>query len=283
MGDSESMVRYLQRAFGYALTGDVSEQCLFFFVGDGSNGKTTLLEVIRTMLGDYARQAETKSLVARGRDGIPNDVARLAGARFVVASEIGQGRRLEEAVVKPLTGGDTILARYLYGEFFEFEAQFKWFVALNHLPIVQDLTEGMWRRIKVIRFPVRISEQEKDKHLKQKLLAEGPGILNWLVTGCLDWQETGLGEPATVTTAVSNYRAEMGSSTRFIEERCCISHSVRVGVSSLYEAYATWCKQRNQSTWSMKDFNKSLRERGFETTHTEKGNVWNGIILNQEG
>ena len=181
MAGDQEMIHYLRRALGYSLTGDTCEQCLFIGVGKGNNGKTTLLEVVRATMGGYAIQAETKTLLERGRDGIPNDVARLAGARFIAAAEAKVRSQLACSVVKTLTGGDTILARYLYGEFFQFEPQGKWFLAVNHLPEVEDSTDSMWRRIKVIDFPVSIPADERDKHLKEKLLMERSGILRWMV------------------------------------------------------------------------------------------------------
>ncbi len=202
----DSLIQFIQRAVGYALTGDTQEQCLFLLHGTGANGKTTLLEAIRALMGDYARTADFATFLAKNHDAIRNDLAALKAARLVSASEVERGRRLNEPLVKQLTGGDRITARFLHAEFFEFAPQFKLFLAANHKPEIRGMDEGIWRRVRLIPFEVMIPTGQQDKSLGEKLLTELPGILNWLIAGCLAWQRRWLQPPDRVVAATSSYR-----------------------------------------------------------------------------
>ena len=209
MGGNESLVRFLQRAIGYSLTGQITEQVLFLFYGTGANGKSTFVETMRALLGDYAQQADFETfLIGKNEGGPRNDIARLKGARFVSAVESGQSRQMAETVIKQVTGGDKIAARFLYQEFFEFSPQFKLFLVANHKPQVRGTDEAVWRRIRLVPFDVKIPQEERDKHLPEKLQSELPGILAWAVRGCVKWQEKGLGEPTEVLEATQEYREE---------------------------------------------------------------------------
>jgi len=186
MADNRALVRFLQRAVGYALTGMTSEQVLFFLYGTGANGKSTFIETCRNLVGEYAQQADFDTFVPKENGHPRNDLARLAGARFVAAVEAAQGRQLAENVIKQATGGDTITARFLYREYFEFSPQFKLFLVANHKPVIIGTDEAIWRRIRLIPFTVTIPPEERDKQLLEKLQRELPGILAWAVRGCLD-------------------------------------------------------------------------------------------------
>jgi len=201
-------MEFMQRAVGYALTGDVGEQCLFVMWGTGANGKSTFVETLHALLGDYAQKAEMRTLLHRDTDTVRNDLARLRGARLVSAVEIGRGKRLNEELVKELTGGDTITARFLVREYFEFRPEFKLFLAVNHKPQIHGTDEAIWRRVKLVPFNVYIPPEERDKALGGKLRAELPGILNWALEGCLEWQRGGLREPEEVIAATADYRRE---------------------------------------------------------------------------
>jgi putative DNA primase/helicase len=205
-GDGE-LIRFVQKALGYSLTGATQEQCFFILYGTGANGKTTLLQTVSALLKDYARQTATETLLVQRGDGPRNDLARLQGARFVYASEAEGGRRLAEALVKQLTGGDTLTARFLYGEHFEFQPMFKLWLAVNHKPVVQGTDHAIWRRIRLLPFIVTIPVAEQDKRLAEKLQSELPGILRWAVEGCLAWQQEGLEPPLVVKRATGDYRA----------------------------------------------------------------------------
>ena len=201
LGGNLDLIEFLQRAVGYSLTGLTIEQCLFLLYGSGANGKTTLLEALRGILGNYAQQTPTETLLLRGNggSGIPNDLARLRGARLVCATEIEDGHRLAESLVKQLTGGDTITARFLHREFFEFRPQFKLWIATNHKPMIRGTDYAIWRRIRLVPFEVQIPPEERDAELPAKLAAESTGILAWAVEGCLQWQKKGLDAPEAVT------------------------------------------------------------------------------------
>jgi putative DNA primase/helicase len=189
MAGNRALIAFLQRAVGYALTGDTREQVLFVLYGTGANGKTTFLETVRAMLGDYAMHTNFSAFLQSEHSTARNDLARLAGARFVSASEVQGGRRLSEDVIKQITGGDTVTARYLYHEFFEYRPQCKLFLAVNHRPVIRGTEHAIWRRVHLIPFTVTIPNEEQDKTLGEKLRAELPGILNWATQGCRDWQK----------------------------------------------------------------------------------------------
>lgn len=264
-GGSEPLIRYLQRAFGYSLTGLTYEQCLFLFFGRGANGKSTYLEVQRRVLGDYARQCDFTTFLERKGDGPRNDIARLAGARFVTASEAGEGRRLSESVIKSMTGSDVVSARFLHQEHFEFQPQFKITLATNHKPDIRGTDHGIWRRIRLVPFTVQIPESEQDPKLLDALTAELPGILVWAVAGCLMWQSEGLGLPPEVQEATNAYRGEMDTLGAFLDECCELGPEYTVAASPLYARYAQWCDTMKERTESQRAFGLRLTERGYNS------------------
>jgi putative DNA primase/helicase len=205
-------------------------------------------------------------------DRIRNDLARLQGARCVIANEAGEGRRLDEAIIKQLTGQDTVAARFLYGEFFEYHPTFKIFLAANHKPIIRGTDHAIWRRIKLIPFNVTIPTAEQDRKLREKLLDEAPGILAWAVRGCLKWQKEGLHSPAEVQAAMDSYRTEMDIVGQFLDEGYIQG-----------SAYKSWCEQMGEYPLSHKMFSTRLLERGF--THIKSGGkmVWQGIGIEIKG
>lgn len=279
LAGDENMIRFLQRAVGYSLTGDVSERCLFILHGCGANGKTTFLEVIRALLGDYALRTPTETLMLKQSGSIPNDVARLKGARFVSASESEEGRRLAESLIKDITGGDTISARFMRAEWFDFTPECKVWLATNHKPEIRGTDRAIWDRIKLIPFEVIIPETEQDKHLTDKLTRELPGILAWAVEGCLAWQRDGLGVADRVKAATAAYRNEQDALGEFIED-CCIEGDDKEALASdLYSAYKLWGGDLSQ-----RKFGLTLRERGYikerRTEDPHKGRIqWLGIGL----
>lgn len=277
---SSSLRVFMQKIMGYCLTGDTREQSLFFLHGAGANGKSTMINIILALLGDYAMQTPTETLMLADKGGIPNDIARLKGARFVAAVEAGEGRRMAEVLVKQLTGGDTITARFLHQEFFEFKPQCKIFLAANHKPVIKGTDHAIWRRIKMIPFTVTIPEDEQDKHLLDKLKAELSGILTWAVNGCLAWQQLGLGMPDEVKAATEGYRAEMDVIAGFIDEKCHIHSSVAAQAGALYGAYCQWCKENGEEAQTQRRFGMALTERGFQRERGVGGRyLWRGIGL----
>ncbi len=283
-GDAD-LIGFLQRAIGYSLTGNTTERVFLILHGGGRNGKSTLLEVFRTLLGpDYAVRTPTDTLLAKRESGIPNDVARLRGARFVSASEADEGRRLAESTIKDLTGGDTISARFMRGEFFDFLPVFKLWLATNHRPVIRGTDLGIWDRIRLVPFSVRIPDDEQDRDLRQKLIAEAPGILAWAVHGCLEWQRHGLGTPSAVRKATAGYRADMDVLGAFLADRCTIDPQARIAAKTLYADYQRWCEETGEKPLSQIAVGKQLAERGFTPARSGKGRGrgWIGLGLLSE-
>jgi putative DNA primase/helicase len=265
-GGSEAMVAFLQRAAGYSLTGDTREEKLFFVHGPPAAGKSTFLEAIKATLGEYAKTADFETFLAQTRGGGPNhDVARLAGARFVVSIEVDEGKRLAEGLVKSLTGGDTITARFLYQGLFEFRPAFKLWLAANHAPKVKDDDAAMWRRILRIPFERTVPKERRDPAVKATLLdreASGPAILAWLAEGCAAWLAGGLRVPQEIEQATEAYRAEMDPLAAFFSERVEFHPEATVARSVLREAYDTWVKEAGTGVpLSPKRFAERLRRK----------------------
>lgn len=239
---NHELIDWVWKAIGYCLTGDIREQCFFFCHGGGANGKSTFLDTLRALLGDYAEQAPFSTFLRKDRDTIPNDLAKLQSCRFVAAVESDQGRRLAEAQIKALTGGDPVTARFLHAEFFTYTPQYKIWLATNHRPEIQDFSHAMWRRVRLIPFEVTFSDEEQDKTLPVKLRAELPGILAWAVRGCLAWQKDGLSPaPESVTQATEAYRTEQDFLADFIEEHCFVKPAAHAPATELYHRYQSWC------------------------------------------
>jgi putative DNA primase/helicase len=264
MRGTERLIRFLQLAIGYSLTGLTIEQVFFILYGTGANGKSTFLMIVSEALGDYAKATPAETLLTKRQDSIPNDLARLVGARFVTAVEVADNRRLDESRVKQLTGGDPIPARFLHREFFQFTPEFKLFLAANKKPRIRGNDEATWRRIRLIPFEVTIPEGQRDKKLLEKLRRELPGILAWAVRGCLDWQASGdLAVPKEVRVATAAYRAEEDVVARFLEECCLVAPDLRVWSSNLYVAYVRWCKATAEAPVTQKVLGGLLVGRGF--------------------
>lgn len=282
MDGDQSLITFLQRAIGYSLTGSTSERMILILYGEGKNGKSTLLEVIRSMLGDYALRTPTETLLQKRDQGIPNDVARLRGSRFVSASEAEEGQRLAEAKIKDMTGGDTISARFMRSEYFDFKPTFKIWLSTNHKPVIRGTDRAIWDRIRLVPFLVRIPPEEQDKHLHEKLMTEAPGILAWAVRGCLAWQTDGLTEPEGVTNATEGYRDEMDVTGGFINDLCVVGPSESATAYELYSAYHKWCEASGEFWVSKTEFGKRLNERGFDSVRgsgKKRPATWLGIGL----
>jgi putative DNA primase/helicase len=281
MSNNQDIIGFLQRAVGYSLTSETNEQCLFFLYGQGQNGKTTFIEtVLENLLDKYARRISTEALLLKRHPvNANNEIARLKGARIAITSEISQSRRLNESLVKDLTGEDTISARFLYSEPFDFKPTSKLWVYGNHKPIITGIDDGIWRRIKLIPFTVRIPDKEKDLSIKKKLLAELPGILQWAVKGCQLWQQHGLQEPQEVIEATQVYRREMDNIELFLEECCVIQPGVRTTARELYEAYVGWCRKNEEEVLSQKKMGEHLTKKGIERKKGMYGWGWLGIGL----
>jgi len=288
MGKDAEMVSFLQRAIGYSLTAATHEQCIFVLHGLGSNGKTTLLEVLRKMLGEYAAQAEPKTFQEKKQETISNDLAGLKGARFVTASETEAGGRLAESLVKQMTGGEPLTVRFLHKEFFTYSPEFKMFLATNHKPVIRGADNAIWRRIKLIPFEVTFGDAGKvtaDGRLKYKLFDELPGIMAWAVRGCLAWQEKGLAAPESVKKATGEYRREMDILGTFVAEECVTGDpTYKVSSEKLYQSYVNYCSRNSDETVPRRKFGMFLGERGPKNKQGSDGRiVWSGIRLKTDG
>ncbi|MCY7566183.1 phage/plasmid primase, P4 family [Bacillus safensis] len=284
VGDPDhELIEYLQKAIGYSLTGVTKEQIMFFLFGNGRNGKSTFINVIQDILGDYARQTNSDTFLKKKNDsGINNDVARLDGARFVSAVESEEGQQLSEALVKQITGGEKMSARFLRQEYFEFTPEFKVFFTTNHKPIIKGGDNGIWRRIKLIPFTVTIPEEKIDADLPEKLKREMPGILRWIVDGCLKWQKEGLKDPKAIRNATQGYREDMDILGPFINENCTIHEDAKIEAKTLYENYKKWCFQNDEIDLKNRSFYRQLEVRGYKKENGAKNKVYfHGLTLNQ--
>lgn len=275
-GDSV-MVEYLCRVAGYSLTGDTGEQCLFVYHGNGQNGKSTYLNVIQSILEDYAVQTGFDTFTIRRGEGIRNDIARMKTVRMVVAIEAGDGKRLDEQVIKQLTGGDKVTARFLHQEFFEFRPRFKISLVANHKPIISGQDYAIWRRIRLIPFDVQIPEDKRVNNFEKVLLEEKQGILNWMIRGCLEWQRVGLADPEKVKAATALYRTEMDVLEDFIDSRCVLDPDYKTTHGELFTEYQDWCRKSNETPYKTKFFAKMLELKGFTFTKPHNIKTWHGI------
>lgn len=273
----QSLMSYLQRVVGYSLTGNTTEQCLFFLYGSGANGKSTFLNTVKAVLGpDLARQTPCETLMARKNSGATNDIARLIGVRAVIANEVEDGSLIAEALVKQMTGGEALTARFLYGEFVEFTPKFKLFIAGNHKPTIRGRDQGIWRRIRLVPFVVTIPPEQRDKDLQAKLLGELPGILNWAIKGCLVWQASGLAQPKLVTDAVADYRAEMDLLGQWVNESCVVGPQHEWRSRQAYGNYKIWAEGGGYKPMSESIFSREL-ESSFKKTKRKDANYFIGL------
>ena len=281
-GDAD-LIGYVQRAVGYSLTQEMGEQCAFVMHGGGANGKSTFVDTMTRLLADYAMTTPTETLMVKSGSHIPSDVARLVGARFVAASEASDGRRLDEELVKRITGGDRMAARFMNHDWFEFYPVLKLWLAVNHKPTIRGTDLGIWRRIHLIPFAVTVPPDKQDRALVKKLLAEAPGILAWAVRGCLSWQKIGLKPPQVVLDATAAYRSEMDTIGRFLEECCTVAKGAQASAKMLYEAYKLWCGENGEREQTQNRLGATLGERGYLRERDSRGaKVWRGIGLNAE-
>jgi putative DNA primase/helicase len=279
MDYNAELIDFLHVAAGWSITGDISEQVMFILFGSGANGKSTFINTIQHILGDYATATQTETFMKRNGDQNTNDLARLRGTRFVTTSEAEQGRRLSEPLIKQITGNDRITARFLYGEFFNFIPTFKIFMATNHKPLIKGTDFGIWRRIRLIPFTTRIPEEKQDKHLENKLRLEASGILNWLLEGTMRWRKEGLKTPAAILNATDEYRGEMDVIGNFLKECCIQNAGVSIKVRELFKGYQEWCDENNEHACSERFFSLRLKEMGFARTRSADARFWSGITL----
>jgi putative DNA primase/helicase len=271
------LIDFVHRAVGYSLTGSAREQCLFICFGTGANGKTTFLNILRLVLGDYAANTPFQTFEDIRTQTASNDVAALMGKRLVTSSETRERTRLNEARVKALTGGDPVTARFLYGEYFTFTPRFKLWLAVNHKPRISDDSEGFWRRVRLIPFQAQFIGDQADPDLLDTLKAETSGVLGWAVQGCLLWQELGLKVPECVVEATREYREEQDVIGQFIEECCVISENAQARAGELWTTFKEWTSENGFHQGTSTAFGRKLSERGFRKSRDGKGFIYQGI------
>jgi putative DNA primase/helicase len=283
--ESIALREYIRRAFGYCLTGSTGEHVLFFMHGGGRNGKGVFMRVQERLLGALAGSLPFESLLeSKHGDKMGNDIARLRGRRVALASEAGPTRAFAEAKIKQLTGGDTITARFMYEDFFEFRPAFKIWLAANHRPRVRETTEAFWSRIKLIPFNITIPPEERVKDYGDVLAdAELPGILNWALAGCLAWQRDGLQPPAAVTLATVDYRDGQDVIGRFIADKCLVGGGYHATSAELYSAFKAWAETNGEYVLSQTAFGETLRDRPerFEPKKIHQVRAWIGITVKE--
>lgn len=278
-GDKE-VIRYIQKALGYSLTGSTREQVMFILHGKGRNGKSIFVETISEILGEYSNNMQAKSLMVKKNDNVNTDIARLSKARFVTSSEPNEGFRFDEGLIKQITGGDKVTARFLYAEEFEYTPKFKIWVSTNHKPIIRGTDDGIWRRLVLIPFEVQIPEEKVDKDLKYKLLREAPAILNWMTEGAYMWMREGLEMPDKLKNAGQSYRTEMDVIEQFIEEKCRRIEGGKATANELYETFKKWADDNNEYKMDKNKFGKKMKEK-FESKRMNTGVNYFGIELIQ--
>lgn len=280
-GDKE-LQEYIQKAVGYSLTGSTKEQCMFFLYGLGRNGKSTFLDIISELGGTYASHAQPETIMTKSQlsNNTLSDIARLRGARFVTTVEPNENVKLNEGLVKQLTGGDKVTARFLYGREFEFVPEFKIWLGANHKPIIKGTDDGIWRRIRLIPFTAQIPDEKVDKNLKVKLKAELPAIMKWAVDGAIKWQREGLKIPKVVEDATQEYRKEMDKMAQFIETYIIFDANEKVKASDLYRVYCNWCSRNNEIITSSTKFAKDIKNKLPDKRIFADGTYYMGIKLN---
>lgn len=256
--------RYLQRLCGYSLTGSIKEHSLHFFYGTGANGKTTFVNTLSGILHDYCATSPIEMLMASPSDRHPTELARLRGCRLTVAVETEEGRHWAESRIKYLTGGESrISARFMHRDFFEFEPKFKLLVVGNNKPSLRSVDAAIRRRFHLVPFVVTIPKGERDEDLPEKLKAEWPGILQWMIDGCLEWRKQGLSPPAAVRNATEAYLLAEDSFAQWLEECTRRADWCFETTNDLYASYKAWSEKAGERQPTMKKFSMTMEERGY--------------------
>jgi putative DNA primase/helicase len=262
-GGDRDLQTFLQRMAGYCLTGSTQEHALFFLYGTGANGKTVFLNTLLRILDSYARTAAIETFTETHNERHPTDLAMLRGARLVSATETEQGRRWSEAKIKALTGGDRIVARFMRQDFFEYTPQFKLVIAGNHKPGLRAVDEAIRRRLHLIPFNVTIPPDERDSKLAEKLEAEWPGILQWMIDGCHMWLEQGLAPPEIVRVATDDYLEAEDTLSAWLDERCEIDPQAWTPRAELWASWKDYATRTGEYVGSQKALTQNLERHGF--------------------
>lgn len=287
--NNKDLIEFIQRAVGYSITGDTSEQVMFLLVGDGKNGKSVFINTIAKLLGNYAKNMSSQSIMIK-RDTASHDLARLEDARLVISSESNEGERIDESLVKSLTGQDTIVARYMFGSEFEFVPKFKLWMATNHRPIIRGTDKGIWRRLVIVPFKYTVPDSQVDKHLEQKLERELPGILNWALAGTQAWLQEGLQLPQVVVDENKSYQKQMNIIDQFLSD--CIydktgetdkdGQPYKLKTSYTYQLYRKWAKLNGAYMMSNIRFGAEMRKK-YSRMHFSDGDYYMNCTKSIEG
>jgi P4 family phage/plasmid primase-like protien len=281
-GADEKLIGFLQRWAGYCLTGSTREHKLVFLYGPGGNGKGVFVGTLTALLGDYAITAPMEMFLASKHDRHPTEIARLKGARLVVAQETEKGRRWDETKLKILTSSDRLSGHFMRQDFFDFDPTHKLMITGNHKPALSAVDEAMRRRLLLVPFSVAISPEERDPNLPAKLTAEYPAILRWMVDGCLEWQREGLGVPDRVQKASDAYFANQDVLEQWIED-CTVdlrsNHAAFTTTRTLFTSWKTWCEARNTPVGTERAFADNLSEKGYDPYRKQYGRGFKGLEL----
>ena len=275
----EDLISYLQRFAGYSMTGETAEHALCFLYGTGANGKTTFLQTLSGVLGDYAMSAGFEVFAETRNERHPTEIARLRGARLVVTEETDAGGRWNESRIKRLTGGGKISAHFMRQDDFEFEPQFKLLIAGNHKPMIKAVDEAIKRRIHLIPFTVTIPPEDRDKALFEKLRAEWPRILQWCIDGCMAWQDYSLSPTERIVTATEQYVESEDVLGSWINDSCDISTPAMSEGRALFENYRKWCEEQGEHAWGRRSWSNAMLDRGFSQKRSATARMFQGITL----
>jgi putative DNA primase/helicase len=278
-GDAD-LIRFMQKIIGYSLTGSTVEQKMFIFYGFGKNGKTVFINTINALLGGYAGSASFKTFDADKQSEQTNDLAMLKGKRFVSMLESAADRKLNEPLIKQVTGDDKVTCRFLHKEFFEYFPQFKLFLATNHKPIITQSDFGIWRRIVLIPFTQNF-EGKEEEGLKEKLLAELPGILNWALEGLRIWQHEGLQPvPGAVAETSKTYKEDSDTIGQWLDFRTNrVDGPPLVKSSTAYADYKSWAQENGFYPHGIKVFKATLEEKGYIHHRKSDSAYWEGLEI----
>jgi putative DNA primase/helicase len=277
--ESRDLCRYIWKAMGYSLTSNLKEKCFFFLYGTGENGKSVFTDLVSYIYGDYWKNVPVETFMSKKFESSgSSEIARLKGARVVTATEAEDGKRLDEALIKRLTGGDVLTAALKYGQYFDFEFVAKVWMSGNHRPKI-GMDKATWRRVVLVPFEVTFAPEQQDKELRAKLRAEADGIFTWMVKGCLKWQQEGLERPKEITEAVEGYRAEMDVIGHFLEDRTEANGLSEITGSAFYTAYKDWCKATSEYCLTSTAFGRKLTERGIVKGRRASGIYYPGLRL----
>ena len=275
----KALIHEVQKMVGYSATASTVEQVMFILLGNGRNGKSVFMNTIAKALGNYAMTMQVSSIMTkRSQSGPTSDIARLENARLVISSEANEGDRLDESLLKQMTGGDKMVARFMYGADFEFVPKFKLWMATNHLPFIRGTDDGIWRRLIGVPFTHQVPIEEVDKNLEAKLDREQPGILSWIVDGAIAWQSEGLTPTASMREMIKSYRKEMDIIERFVADCCEVEEGATVRPGEFYQSYRRWALENGEHQYSSVKFGKEVQKR-FEKKTVKGKRFYKGVRL----